>query len=853
MHASDEQLRAYQLCRMTDEESREVEVHLTECDECATRLEAIDGEATHPDERKRRKTLVAEIECEDAFADYWPPPDVHDFLSETWDVLEFLGRGQGVVYKAARRAQDSSHPGLTVALKVITANRVDIRRAESEFRAMKCMGHHPNVVQAHACQRRGSEFVIEMEYVDGLTLAEVVEKKCGGLQVSEACGCIAQVLCGMRHAWFHRIVHRDVKPSNLMQTRSGIVKILDFGLAKVFDGPDDPHLSITKLYKGTPDFSSPEQIENSKHVDYRADLYSIGCVLYFLLSGRPPFGGGTRHSVFEGHLTQEPPPLGVDSVPDEVNQIMRTLLQKDPERRSLLKVKSGNSADDAAAVATALLPFADLHSQHLVREWLDPKPSLHGQFVGGSSTATKYRQQSDDAQFRPVTQVTNNRSGKAARVAWTVALTSIVILVAVGGLAFRSNTPGLTVTGALETPTLTSSTSPVIDLREPPVVPAKRISAGDPDVAIAVIDAIIPSRDFYRPRVPEFPGGCTKVDDELFIDPGSIVAIPWSPQRDYRLSLSVERLEGENAFILGSQVVGESKTAAFEVLFDAWPPGFFTGVWRLDGKPGAETITERGQKLRTGETHAVVVEVVDDAVRVTLDGAEMCHITQASTRLARTIHANIPADYPASEYPLYFRTAAGRFRITDAELTPKGAPASGRQVAAADRKPLYLRGQWRDQNGVLEQTAPDKPALLIFGDPGWTDGDFTCEIWHTREDVSPTLLVRALRNDLHIYAEFGGYRNTFSDLQSVSSSAWQRLGSRRIGVRVEEWVPVKVELRGKSIRTFADGIEIAQGEHERAAGAIGFRTWGGEAKFRNARFVDPAGELLWEGVPDLER
>jgi serine/threonine protein kinase len=178
------------------------------------------------------------------------------------------------------------------------------------------------------------------------------------------------------------------------------------------------------------------------------------------------------------------------------------------------------------------------------------------------------------------------------------------------------------------------------------------------------------------------------------------------------------------------------------------------------------------------------------------------------------------------------------------------SPAEPRQAVA--RQPKFVSGEWSIEGDVLLQSSKATPALLIFGDAAWSDGDFTCEVWHTKEDVSPTLLVRAIDEKQHVYSEFGGYKNTLSDLQSVRPGGWQRLGLKRYTMPVEQWVPVKVELRGKSIRLFADGKEILKGEDEtRLSGAIGLRTWGGPAKYRNLRFTDPAGNVLWEGLPEL--
>ena len=179
-------------------------------------------------------------------------------------------------------------------------------------------------------------------------------------------------------------------------------------------------------------------------------------------------------------------------------------------------------------------------------------------------------------------------------------------------------------------------------------------------------------------------------------------------------------------------------------------------------------------------------------------------------------------------------------------------PIVPKASAAPSRQPKFQSGNWSIEGDVLLQTSTKTPALLIFGDMAWTDGDFTCDVWHTKEDVSPTLVVRAVSERQHIYADFGSWANTGSDLQSVRPGPWQRLKLSPCKIPIEQWVPVKLQLRGKEITVFVDGKEISRGEDDtRLSGAIGLRTFGGPARYRNIRFIDPEGKVLWEGLPEF--
>ena len=142
--------------------------------------------------------------------------------------------------------------------------------------------------------RIGESVVFAMEYVEGLDLSRLVKAK-GPLPVANACNYVHQAALGLQHAHEHGMVHRDIKPSNLMLARQGnraLIKVLDFGLAKVqSEGAVDGGLTHEGQMLGTPAYIAPEQISNARGADIRADIYSLGCTLYYLLTGGPPFQG----------------------------------------------------------------------------------------------------------------------------------------------------------------------------------------------------------------------------------------------------------------------------------------------------------------------------------------------------------------------------------------------------------------------------------------------------------------------------------------------------------------------------------------------------------------------------------
>ncbi len=191
-----------------------------------------------------------------------------------------------------------------------------------------------------------------MEYVPGTDLAKLV-KKAGPLSVDRACDYCRQTALGLQHASERGLVHRDIKPQNLLQTPDGVVKILDMGLARLGHAQEASEASSTMTREGTVmgtlDYIAPEQAMDSHMVDIRADLYSLGCTLYFLLTGRAPFPGGTAMEKLLKHRLDEPTAVEQSrpGLPPGVAAVVRKLMAKRPEERYQ------TAAEAAAALAVA--------------------------------------------------------------------------------------------------------------------------------------------------------------------------------------------------------------------------------------------------------------------------------------------------------------------------------------------------------------------------------------------------------------------------------------------------------------------------------------------------------------------
>ena len=285
-------------------------------------------------------------------------------------LLERLGEGgMGQVFKARHR-----NLGRISAVKLIRKERLDnpnaVRRFQREVRSAAALSH-PNIVRAYDADEIAGTHLLVMEYVEGaIDLAKLVKKN-GPLPVPHACEYIRQAAMGLQHASERGMVHRDIKPANLLLTAGGkTVKVLDMGLARL-DHPseDDDDKSSTMTLEGavmgTPDYIAPEQALDTHTVDIRADLYSLGCTFYYLLTGRVPFPGGTLLQKLNKHQNEQPMPVEKlrPEVSPDVAKVVRRLMAKKADDRyqtpadvaaALAAVSSQGNRSAVAAIANDL-------------------------------------------------------------------------------------------------------------------------------------------------------------------------------------------------------------------------------------------------------------------------------------------------------------------------------------------------------------------------------------------------------------------------------------------------------------------------------------------------------------------
>ncbi len=252
-------------------------------------------------------------------------------------LLEVIGRGgMGVVYRARHMRL-----GKARAVKVLARHLLDNQEALERFRLeVENSGRldHPNIVQALDAGEENDVHFLVMEFVEGWDLTRLVESG-ERLTVEAACELIRQASVGLQHAHDNFLVHRDIKPSNLMLSQNGSVKILDLGLARfIAEQSPETRLTATSAPMGTCDYMAPEQWSDASSVDIRADIYSLGCTLFYLLTARPPFSGEDHKSLVQKQLAHQrarvPSVLETRTdAPDELQYVIERMMAKEPDDR----------------------------------------------------------------------------------------------------------------------------------------------------------------------------------------------------------------------------------------------------------------------------------------------------------------------------------------------------------------------------------------------------------------------------------------------------------------------------------------------------------------------------------------
>ncbi|MEM9942550.1 MAG: serine/threonine-protein kinase [Planctomycetota bacterium] len=259
-------------------------------------------------------------------------------------ITDWIGQGgMGQVFKAVHQML-----GRESAVKVLPLHKTTPEAIENFRREIRAQAqlNHPNLVQAFDAGEDGNVHYLVVEYVPGTDLRRLVRSK-GKLSVQQASNIIKQSAEGLAHAHDAKLIHRDIKPGNILVTPDGVAKLSDLGLAFYLNDSTDPRAG--KIV-GTADYLSPEQIRTPTNITSASDIYSLGCTLYYAVTGKVPFPGGTPKSKARRHLDETPwhPRRFNEEVSDDFVDLIGDMMEKDPKER----------IQTAMEVAERLAPWA---------------------------------------------------------------------------------------------------------------------------------------------------------------------------------------------------------------------------------------------------------------------------------------------------------------------------------------------------------------------------------------------------------------------------------------------------------------------------------------------------------------
>jgi serine/threonine protein kinase len=371
----------------------------------------------------------------------------HFFFLGKYKLIERLGLGgMGVVFKA-----EHAPTGRMVAVKVMSrellASPVAAARFQREVRVISAL-NHPRIIAAYDADCVGGTHFLVMEYGQGQDLNRWV-KQYGRLPIEWACDCIHQAAEGLQHAHEHGLVHRDIKPDNMLvdgdvQSGRPMLKLLDMGLARVIDtqGVEQTELTRSGQILGTPDYMAPEQAEDTRAADIRSDIFSLGCTLFRLLTGELPFRGNSAIEKLMARVTDDAPPVSSlrPECPPELDAIVARMLARRPADRYQTPAEVAEALapyliPDGSAEATTCMLQVPARSQDFELP-LGADETLRDFFSQLGSQATERTPRSGTLQRRATT---HKRLTKAELA---VSLGAVAVLVGTLAFAYYWTRPG---------------------------------------------------------------------------------------------------------------------------------------------------------------------------------------------------------------------------------------------------------------------------------------------------------------------------------------------------------------------------------------------------------------------------
>ncbi|MBI4856884.1 MAG: Stk1 family PASTA domain-containing Ser/Thr kinase [Acetobacterium woodii] len=348
-------------------------------------------------------------------------------MGKRYEIVELIGRGgMAYVYKA-RDLKLNRYVAVKVLREEYTENEQFIKKFDRESQAVACLSH-PNIVGVYDVGVQDNIYYIIMEYVDGITLKQYLMRK-GRLDYTEATRFVMDISNALRCAHENKIIHRDIKPHNILLTRDLVPKVADFGIARAITSST---VTMTNQTMGSVHYISPEQAKGG-FVDERSDLYSLGILYYELLTGKLPFDEENTVTIAIKHIQEEivPPKMLEPKIPERVNQIVIKLTQKKPDERY-------QNTDELMEDLEAVLENSSFgagegnhlgNDTHIMREGL-----FHVENTGSHATVHPEEDEDDDEYYYETPKETAARKKKRKII--LIAVFAAVAVVAMGIMAY---------------------------------------------------------------------------------------------------------------------------------------------------------------------------------------------------------------------------------------------------------------------------------------------------------------------------------------------------------------------------------------------------------------------------------
>ena len=832
---------------------------------------------------------------------------------DRYEIVRKIGEGgMGSVFEGFHKLMKRR-----VAIKTINASISGhpdaLKRFLREVEAAAKLSH-PNIAQAYDADKFGASHVLISEFVDGQSLDRVIDDG-GSLPVAQACEYVQQAARGLQNALEHGLAHRDIKPSNLMLTPLGTVKILDFGLAKI-RGAERESAGLTGMDRGmgTAQYMAPEQALDAANADIRADIYALGCTLYCLLTGAPPWEGDVV-SVLTSHQRDIAQPVCErrPDVPKPLSDLVARMLAKEPADRpqtptevaELLEPfvakaeaparpaapdEPGPAADEFAfALDRAPAPVAKGGMRAVTRG--APRPGLIAALVSAKRPPW----------FWPVV------GGGAA------ALFVVVVFVALG--VFKARTPEGTIvienvpadaevlvddnqvklTRAGDTVTITAMSNAEHHLklmRDGKTIWSSdvRVDIGGTPVRVSYVpqgsnahdrskhsktqdvarepDTRQPTNDAWsQDRFPyaETKMGSWSIDGaDLVLDGrqnGAFLAFGNPAWSNYDLTFRAKVVEGTNGFQAFFALTDWQNYRMFEA-------GAWNNTWRIlisvqDGRWKDVPKIERHGGITKDEWHNVRIEVRGTTCTCLLDGEKIADQTNdAQYPVGRIGFASVPGTIvrvseirvTSTDGVNVYWSGLPKIPTADAPATATPAVAAAPLVPAdpAARVARVFSGEWTCEGDELQQHS-EAPAFaaLTMGDINWQDADISLEV-RTPDAPKSEVLVAFNCKDTYKY-RFLRFGIGYHNLNRQNGFNDYTLIKRFHEPLEPCWHQVEIKIRGSRCECFVDGkLLIRDDNAEYVGGCLGLGSFQTKGRFRKIT-IKSGGDtgLLWTGLPTI--